>query len=145
MPTDFEKTGKTRAPISQAVAFYMHPENLPKVHPNFVKEVRVLGDEDGVIRIEQHAAMMGKKIRSINTLTFDEATKTLHVDTLEGDGKGSKVTMTLKQVADGTEVKYSASLELGRLGLFAKGPAKGQFERTVDEDMAAMDALQPVF
>ena len=141
MPTDWEKTGKTKAPILKAIEFYMHPENLPKVHPNFVKEVKVLESEGGVIRIEQHAAMMGKKIRSVNTLTFDETTQTLHVDTLEGDGKGSKVTMTLKQVADGTEVKYSASLELGRLGLFAKGPAKGQFERTVDEDMAAMDAL----
>ncbi|MDG7013764.1 MAG: hypothetical protein JRN46_06030 [Nitrososphaerota archaeon] len=74
---------------------------------------------------------MGKKISSINTLTFDEATQTLHVDTLEEDGKGSKVTMALKQVADGTKVKYSASLELGRLGLFAKGPAKGQFENTL--------------
>ncbi|MDG6949109.1 MAG: hypothetical protein JRM77_04515 [Nitrososphaerota archaeon] len=120
--------GKTQAPISKAIEFCMHPENLPKVHPNLVKEVEVLGYGGGV-RIEQHAAMMGKKISSINTLTFDEATQTLYVDTLEGDGKGSKVTMALKQVADGTEVKYSASLELGRLGLFAKGPAKGQFER----------------
>ena len=141
MPTNWEKTGKTKAPISKVIDFYMHPENLPKVHPNFVKEVKVLGNEGGVIKIEQHAAMMGKKIRSINTLAFDVATRTFHVDTLEGDGKGSKVTMGLGEATDGTEVKYSASMELGMLGLFAKGPAKGQFERTVDEDMAAMDAL----
>ena len=44
MPTGWEKVGKTKAPISKAIEFYMHPENLPKVHTNFVKEAEVLGN-----------------------------------------------------------------------------------------------------
>jgi carbon monoxide dehydrogenase subunit G len=142
MPTNWEKTGHTKAPLAKAIDYYMHPENLPKVHPGFVKEVKVISREGDNIKVEQRAAIMGRKIQTVNNLTLDRATNTFHVDVVEGDGRGSKITMALKEAAGGTDVKYSASMELGPLGFFAKGPAKGNFEKTVDEDMAAMDALQ---
>lgn len=141
MPTNWEKTGKTKAPLAKALEYYSHPENLPKSHPNFVKAVKILSNEGGVIKLEQDASMMGRKLHSANTLTLDKSTNTFRVEVTDGDAKGSKITMVLKEVPDGTEVKYTASMELGPLGFFAKGPAKGNFERTVDEDMAALDAL----
>lgn len=141
MPTNWDKTGKTKATLAGAVGYYMHPENLPKSHPGFVKEVKILSNEGDRIRLEQRASIMGRTIRSVNTLALDRATNTFSVDTLEGDGRGSKITMSLKQVPGGTEVMYKASMELGPLGFFAKGPAKGQFEKAVDEDMACLDAL----
>lgn len=84
---------------------------------------------------------MGRSLRSVNTLNLDRATNTFSVDTLEGDGRGSRITMTLKQVQGGTEISYPATMELGPLGFFAKGPAKSQFEKTVNEDMASLDAM----
>ncbi|MDG6903314.1 MAG: hypothetical protein JRN54_04015 [Nitrososphaerota archaeon] len=58
MPTNWEETGKTKAPILKGMGSYAHPENLAEVHPNFVKEAKALGNEGGVIRIEQQAAIL---------------------------------------------------------------------------------------
>lgn len=140
MATKWEKMGKTKAPLDKAIDYYRHPENLPKVHPDFVKEVKILTTEGNAIKLEQHAHIMGRNLRSVNTLKFDGASTTFSIDTLEGDGKGSTITIALKPVADGTELWYTASMELGPLGFFAKGPAKAQFEKTVDEDVASLNA-----
>ncbi len=141
MPTIWEKTGKTKAPLPKAIEYYWHPENLPKVHPSFVKGVKILSSQGESVKLEQRASIMGRSLRSVNTLHIDCAANTFSVDTLEGDGRGSKITMTLRQVQGGTEISYRASMELGPLGFFAKGPAKSQFEKTVGEDMASVDAM----
>ena len=140
MPTKWEKMGKTKAPLEKAMDYYWHPENLPKVHPDFVKEVKILSSEGDTIKLEQHARIMGRNLMSVNTLKVDRAANTFNIDTLEGDGKGSKISIALKSAPDGTELWYAASMELGPLGFFAKGPAKAQFEKTVDEDVAALNA-----
>src|SRR5215470_11958829 len=124
MPARFETTIQTKAPVARALDYYMHPENLPKVHPGFVKDVKILSREGDVITLEQHGEIMGRKIKSTNKMTLDRSTNTLNIDTIEGDGRGSKITMAVKEVPTGTEVRYSAALELGALGFFAKGPAK---------------------
>jgi hypothetical protein len=141
MPANFEVTKHTKAPMSKAMDYYMHPENLPKVHPSFVKEVKIMSSEGDTIDLEQHMEMMGRKLRSVNKMVRNNNEHKFEIDTLEGDGKGSKITISLKEIPSGTEIHYSAVMELGRLGLFAKGPAKSSFEKVADEDAKAMDAL----
>jgi hypothetical protein len=141
MTTRFETTRQTKAPLSKAIDYFMHPENIPKIHPGFVKDVKILSREGDTITLEEYAEMMGKKIKSIDKLSLNRKENRVEIDTIEGDGKGSRVTITLKEVPTGTEVKYSASLELGPLGFFAKGPAKSTFERTADEDAKALDGI----
>ena len=141
MPARFETTIQTKAPLTKALDYYMRPENLSKIHPGFVKDVRIISREGDVVTIEQHAEIMGRKIRSVNKMTLDRPTNTFNIDTLDGDGKGSKILMVVKEIPMGTEVRYSATLELGALGFFAKGPAKSTFERTAQEDRQQLDAL----
>jgi len=141
MPTKFEATRQTKASVSKAMDYFMHPENIPKVHPGFVKEVKVLSSDGDIMTIEQHAEMMGKKLKSVNKLVLKRAENVLEIDTIEGDGKGSKITIGLKEVPSGTELHYLANMELGPLGFFAKGPAKTTFERTTDEDAKALDSM----
>ena len=141
MPARFETTIQTKAPVSKALEYYMHPENLPKIHPGFVKEVKILSREGDMVTVEQHAEIMGRKIKSVNKMTLDRSTNTFNIDTMDGDGKGSKIIMAVKETPTGTEVRYSAALELGALGFFAKGPAKSTFERTAQEDRQQLDTL----
>jgi hypothetical protein len=141
MPTKFEATRQTKAPLPKTVDYFMHLENMPKIHPDFVKDVKITSKEGDTMTFEEHLQMMGRKLRSVNKLSLNRQENKLEIDTLEGDGKGSKVTIALKEVPTGTEVKYSAAMELGPLGFFAKGPAKSTFERTVDEDIKTLDAL----
>jgi hypothetical protein len=140
MPAKFDTVIQTKAPLTRALDYYMHPENLPKEHPGFVKEVKIISTEGDSINFEQHMEMMGRKIRSVNKMWLDRSTNTFQIDTLDGDGKGSKITLALKEIPAGTEVHYSAAMELGMLGLFAKGPAKSAFEKTAQEDKQHLDA-----
>jgi polyketide cyclase/dehydrase/lipid transport protein len=141
MATKWEFTKTTKAPISKALDYFMHPENLSKLHSDFVKQVTIKGTDGDTITFEQQMEMMRRKIVSQNKLTLWRQENKITVDTFDGDGKGSKVTMALREVPGGTEINYTAEMELGRLGLFAKGPAKSAMERVVDEDAKNLDAM----
>jgi hypothetical protein len=119
----------------------MHPENRSKVHPNFVTDSKVMSSEGDTMTIEEHIRMMGRNLRMVSKMTLNRATNTFDTQVLEGDGKGSIFTIALKAIPTGTEMHYTANMDLGALGFFAKGPARKTFENTVDEDAKAMDAL----
>ena len=141
MPTKFEVTKQTKAPISKAMDYYFHPENLPKYHPSFVKEVKIMSTEGDVITLEEHMEMMGRKLKAVNKMTRNAADHKFEVDTLEGDGKGSKIWISLKEIPTGTEINFQAAMEFGALGFFIKGPAKSSFEKVADEDVKALDMM----
>jgi hypothetical protein len=141
MPARFDITIQTKARLVNTLEYYMRPENLPRIHPGFVKDVKILSRDTDTITLEQYAEIMGRKLKSVNRMMLDRSTNTFNIDTLDGDGKGSKIVMALKETPTGTEVHYSAALELGPLGFFAKGPAKSTFERTTQEDREQLDAL----
>jgi len=141
MPTKYDTVVQTKAPMSKAMEYYSHPENLTKVHPDFVKGVNILGKEGNTIRLEQNMEMMGRKLRAVNTMTRNDADHKIEVNTIDGDGKGSKITIALKEVPSGTEMHYWAEMEFGALGFFIKGKAKASFEKVAMEDAKALDSM----
>lgn len=141
MPTKYDTVVQTKAPISKAMEYYSHPENLPKVHPDFIKEVKIMSTEGNVTKLEQNMEMMGRKLRAVNTMTRNDVEHKFDVDTLEGDGKGSKIKIELKEIPTGTEVHYWAEMEFGALGFFIKGRAKQSFEKVAQEDAQALNAM----
>jgi RNA 3'-terminal phosphate cyclase len=141
MPSRFETTIQTKAPLAKAVDYYTHPENLPRLHPSLVKDLKIISREGDAVSRELHSEIMGRKIKSLNKMTLDRSLNTFNIDTFDGDGKGSKIVMVVKEIPTGTEVRYSAALELGALGFFAKGPAKTAFEKIAQEDRQHLDAL----
>jgi len=141
MPTKYDTVVQTKAPLSKAMDYYSHPENLPKVHPDFVKDVKVISTDGNTIKLEQQMEMMGRKLKAVNTMTRNDAEHKFEVNTLEGDGKGSKITIALKEIPTGTEMHYWAEMEFGALGFFIKGKAKQSFEKVAEEDAKALDAM----
>ncbi|HUH99549.1 MAG TPA: SRPBCC family protein [Nitrososphaerales archaeon] len=141
MPTKYDTVVQTKAPMSKAMDYYSHPENLPKVHPDFVKDVKIISTEGNTTKLEQHMEMMGRNLKAVNTMTRDEMAHKFLVNTIEGDGKGSKITIELKEVPSGTEIHYWAEMEFGALGFFIKGRAKQSFEKVAQEDAKALDAM----
>ena len=141
MATKWEFTRQTKAPISKTMDYFMHPENLPKLHSEFVKSVTMKGTEGDTITFEQQMEMMRRKIVSQNKLSLWRQDNKITIDTFEGDGKGSKITMAFTEVQGGTEIKYTAEMELGRIGFFAKGPARSAMEKVADEDAKNLDSM----
>ena len=141
MPTKYDVVKQTKAPMSKAMDYYFHPENLPKFHPSFVKDVKIISTDGETIKLEQQMEMMGRKLKAVNKMTRNSAEHKFEVDTLEGDGKGSKIRIELKEIPSGTEMHYWAEMEFGALGFFIKGPAKSSFEKVAEEDAKALDAM----
>ena len=63
-PPSTTSSSRRRPRFSKAMDYYLHPENLPKVHPNFVKDVKIISTEGDTITLEQHMEMMGRKLKS---------------------------------------------------------------------------------
>jgi hypothetical protein len=139
MPAKFDVIRQTKAPVQKAIDYFSHPEDQPKVHPDFVKSVTLKGSEGGSISFEQQMAVMGRKLVSQNKMVVNRAENRIEIHTLEGDGKGSKITLSFVPNQAGTEIRWHAEMELGPLGLLAKGPAKSQFEKVATEDAAHLD------
>jgi carbon monoxide dehydrogenase subunit G len=140
MPAKWDITTQTKAPVTKVLEYFTHPENLPKVHPDFVKSVTIKGREDDTVSFEQQMELMRRKIVSQNKMMINRAENKIEINTLDGDGKGSKISMNFVPNQAGTEIKYHAEMELGALGVFAKGPAKSAMEKVAKEDAAQLDA-----
>ncbi len=139
MPAKWDITTQTKAPVAKALEYFTHPENLPNVHPDFVKAVTIKAREGDTISFEQQMELMRRKIVSQNKMTINRAENRLEINTLEGDGKGSKISINFVPTQSGTEIRYHAEMELGALGMFAKGPAKSSMEKVANEDAAQLD------
>jgi hypothetical protein len=141
MPTKYDVVKQTKAPLSKAMDYYFHPENLPKFHPDFVKDVKITSTDGDTIMLEQHMEMMGRNLKAVNKMVRNSAEHKFEVNTLEGDGKGSKIIIALKEIPSGTEMHYWAEMEFGAMGFFIKGRAKSSFEKVAEEDAKALDAM----
>jgi len=140
LATKWDFSRQTKAPVPKVIEYFTHPENLPKHHPDFVKSVTIKSREDDVIAFDQQMELMRRKINSQNKMTVNRAENKIEINTLEGDGKGSKITMSFTPSGAGTQINYHAEMELGALGIFAKGPAKSAMEKVATEDAGFLDA-----
>jgi len=140
MASKWDFSRQTKAPVQKVLEYFTHPENLPKVHPDFVKSVTIKGQEGDTINFEQQMELMRRKLVSQNKMMINRAENKIEINTLEGDGKGSKIMMSFVPNQAGTEINYHAEMELGALGIFAKGPAKSAMEKVATEDAAQLDA-----
>ena len=142
MPAKWEFTKQTKAAVPKAIEYFMHPEDMPKRHPDFAKQVTVKSREGDTVTFEQQLELMKRKLNSLNRLSLNRDQNLFQIDILEGDGKGSKIAMALREIPNngGTEIKYNAEMELGPLGFFAKGPAKSAMEKVADEDAKFLDS-----
>ena len=140
MPAKWEFSRQTKAPLPKVIEYFSHPENLPQHHPDFVKAVTVKSREGDVVMFDQQMELMRRKINSSNKMEVNRAQNMIQINTLEGDGKGSKITMSFVPSGSGTEIKYNAEMEFGALGIFAKGPAKSAMEKVATEDASFLDS-----
>jgi hypothetical protein len=154
MPVEFEVTRQTKASLSKAMDFYMHPENLPKIHPDYVKEVKIVSTDGDTIMLEQQMDVMGMKIRAVNKMVRKSEQHEFETDTVEGDGKGSKITIALKEIPSGTEIRYFVEMETGSfpIGFLGTGSIIRRpyvffdrvsqfFGKVADEDKKVLDEL----
>ncbi len=121
----------------------MNPEDLPKLNPDAFKQITIKSREENTITYDMQGQMMGRKLSMLAKQTLDRDAKKMTAEILDGDSKGSVMVVSLRDLPNnaGTEIKYSASLELGALGFLAKGSSKSVWEKTADSTVKHLDSI----
>lgn len=140
MPTNFKFTRQTKANISDTMDFWMHPEILPQLGPDVFKQITIKSRDADTVIYEWRGEFMRRKMIGVNKLTLNKDAHTVVDETIEGIGKGSKMTHSFKELPNGTEMNYTAAMEMGALGFLAKGSWKSVLEKADDEAVKRLDA-----
>ena len=142
MPTNFEFTRQTKANIADTMDFYMHPEFMPEILPDVMKQVTIKSKDADTIIYEWRGELMRRKVVGVNRLTLNKGAHTIVEETIEmhGGPKGSKMTYSFKELPNGTEIKSNQAMEMGALGFLAKGWWKSVVEKGLDEEVKRLDA-----
>ncbi|MGA1974419.1 MAG: hypothetical protein ABSG92_02185 [Conexivisphaerales archaeon] len=120
MVVRLEAERQRKAPPSKALERFSRPENLPKVNLDFVKGVRIVRKEGDMITFEQDPAIAGRKIHPLNKHFISRAGRSVRIDNLEGDDKGSEISVTFDEAPGGTTLHYLAETRLGPLFFVTK-------------------------
>ncbi len=121
------------------MAHFIKVEDMPKFHPKMARKVEVLEKSDSAIKYTLETKVMLKKMESVNNMSIDRAGGTLVTETLEGDGKGSRITMAFTEKDGRTDISLKASMELGVLGSIGKGMATSMWKEAIGEAKTVLE------
>ena len=139
MAVDFDLLETVNAPKEQVMAHFIKVEDMPKFHPKMARKVEVLEKSDSAIKYTLETKVMLKKMESVNNMSIDRAGGTLVTETLEGDGKGSRITMAFTEKDGRTDISLKASMELGVLGSIGKGMATSMWKEAIGEAKTVLE------
>jgi uncharacterized membrane protein len=90
---------EVNASSDQVLEYFMDIQNLPRFHPEFIKNVTILEQQANNITFRQEASFFGNNVSSINRLTKLPSNDTIIIETIDGNGKGSKFSLTWQETS----------------------------------------------
>ena len=133
MAVEFDLSETINSPMEQVMAFFANVEDIPKHQPKMAKKVEIMEKSESAIKYKLEGKVMFKKIETVNSLAIDREGGKMVTDTLEGDGRGSKITMTFTGKDGKTEVNLKGSMELGALGSLGKGKVTSMWKEAMEQ------------
>ena len=90
---------EVNASADQVLEYFMDIQNLPRFHPEFIKNVTILEQQANNITFRQEASFFGNNVSSINRLTKLPSNNAIIIETIDGNGKGSKFSLTWQETS----------------------------------------------
>ena len=90
---------EVNASADQVLEYFMNIQDLPRFHPEFIKNVTILEQQANTITFKQEASFFGNNISSINRLTKLPSNDTIIIETTDGSGKGSKFSLRWQETS----------------------------------------------
>jgi uncharacterized membrane protein len=134
---------EVNASADQVLEYFMNIEDLPRFHPEFIKNVTILEQQPNNITFKQEASFFGNNVSSINRLTKLPSNDTIIIETTDGSGKGSKFSLRWQETSpDNTRITLDGEFVFqsppGRpLGDLIRMVA----EKRLDEDVIHIEQL----
>lgn len=90
---------EVNASADQVLKYFMDIQDLPRFHPEFIKNVTILEQQANNITFRQEASFFGNNVSSINRLTKLPSNNAIVIETIDGNGKGSKFSLTWQETS----------------------------------------------
>jgi uncharacterized membrane protein len=90
---------EVNASADEVLEYFMNIQDLPRFHPEFIKNVTILEQQANNITFKQEASFFGNNVSSINRLTKLPSNDTIIIETIDGNGKGSKFSLTWQETS----------------------------------------------
>ncbi len=90
---------EVNASADQVLEYLMNIQDLPRFHPEFIKNVTILEQQANNITFRQEASFFGNNVSSINKLTKLPSNDTIIIETIDGTGKGSKFSLRWQETS----------------------------------------------
>lgn len=143
MTVRIDLSREVRASVPHVLKYFMNVEELPRLHPEYIKNIRVIdkktvsnNDSDFSIEFEQEGSFHGKKIKSMNRLTKMAPENSIRIETIDGNGKGSLTTIKCKEIGpENTQIKLDGELHYGLLEKLLSRSIHSITEKTLEEDI----------
>ncbi|HZD36522.1 MAG TPA: SRPBCC family protein [Nitrososphaeraceae archaeon] len=139
MTIRIDLTKEVKTPVEHVLDYFTNVEELPRFHPEYIKNVRIVNKEEGEnrsIEFEQEGSFHGKKIKSVNRLSRLGNENTIRIEIIDGNGKGSITTIRCEEVSpSNTQIRLEGELHYGLLEKFLSRSIHGITEKTLEEDI----------
>jgi uncharacterized membrane protein len=134
---------QVNASADQVLEYLMNIQDLPRFHPEFIKNVTILEQQTNNITFKQEASFFGNNVSSINRLTKLPSNDTIIIETIDGNGKGSKFSLRWQETSpNNTQITLDGEF------LFQSPPGmplddiiRQVAEKRLDEDVVHIEQL----
>lgn len=134
---------EVNASADQTLEYFMNIQDLPRFHPEFIKNVTILEQQGNNITFKQEASFSGNNISSINKLTKLPSNNEIIIETINGSGKGSKFSLMWRETSPN-----STHINLDGEFVFQSPPGRplddiipNVAEKRLDEDVIHIERL----
>jgi uncharacterized membrane protein len=136
---------QVNASADQVLEYFMNIQDLPRFHPEFIKNVTILEQQANNITFRQEASFFGNNVSSVNRLTKLPSNDTVIIETIDGSGKGSKFSLRWQEIStNNTQITLDGEF------IFQSPPGRplddiirGVAEKRLDEDVNHIEQLSP--
>jgi uncharacterized membrane protein len=91
---------QVNASADQVLEYFMNIQDLPRFHPEFIKNVTILEQQaNNIITFKQEASFFGNNVSSVNRLTKLPSNDIIIIETIDGSGKGSKFSLRWQETS----------------------------------------------
>jgi uncharacterized membrane protein len=138
---------EVNASADMTLEYFMNIQDLPRFHPEFIKNVTILEQEANNITFKQEASFFGNNVSSINKLIKLPSNNEVIIETINGSGKGSMFALRWQETSPGT-----TQITLDGEFLFQSPPGRplndiirNVAEKRLDEDVIHIEQLSSSF
>ena len=122
-----------KAPPEKVFSLLSDFEKAPQ-YSNYWKSVKLVKREGNSATYETVAEAEGRKMRSVTIFT-PQPNQRLDTETVDGDGKGTRMNFTLSGVPEGTQVTLQGEMVLPGFAKLLGGLVKSRIEVGMKEEL----------